>query len=130
MIMLIGLVTKNGILIVEFANKKREQGLDKLSAVTEAASQRLRPILMTTVAMVVGMIPMASGLGEGADQASPLGRAVIGGLIVSTIVAVIILPLVFSWLQGKTSTQSVSLDPEDKESIHYIPSLYEPHSQA
>ena len=80
---------------------------------------------MTTLAMVVGMIPMASGIGEGGDQASPLGRAVIGGLIASTFAALFILPLVFAWVQAKTSTQSVSLDLEDKASKHYIPSLYE-----
>jgi len=71
------------------------------------------------------MIPMAAGLGEGGDQASPLGRAVIGGLVASTFAALFILPMVFAWVQGKTTTQSVSLDPEDIESIHYIPSLYE-----
>jgi Cu/Ag efflux pump CusA len=75
--------------------------------------------------MVAGMIPMAAGIGEGGDQASPLGRAVIGGLIASTFAALFILPLVFAWAMNKTSTQSVSLDPEDKESKHYIPTLYE-----
>jgi multidrug efflux pump subunit AcrB len=85
----------------------------------EAAALRLRPILMTTIAMVAGMIPMASGLGEGGDQASPLGRAVIGGLIASTFAALFILPMVFAWVQDKTSTQSVSLDPTDKESKYY-----------
>jgi len=85
----------------------------------------LRPILMTAVAMVVGMIPMALGIEEGSDQVAPLGRAVIGGLIASTFAALFILPLAFSWVQAKTTTQSVSLDPEDKESKHYIPSLYE-----
>lgn len=78
---------------------------------------------MTALAMVVGMIPMASGLGEAGDQSSPLGRAVIGGLVASTFAALFILPLVFAWGQGKASTQSVSLDPEDEESIHYIPSI-------
>ena len=80
--------------------------------------------LMTTVAMVMGMIPMALGLGEGGDQSAPLGRAVIGGLIASTFAALIILPLVFAWVQNKASTTSVSLDPEDKESTHYIPELH------
>jgi len=79
---------------------------------------------MTSVAMVAGMLPMASGLGEAGDQAAPLGRAVIGGLVASTFAALFILPLVFAWVQRKTSTDSVSLDPEDKESKHYIPSLY------
>ncbi|MCW3118339.1 MAG: acriflavin resistance protein, partial [Chitinophagaceae bacterium] len=79
----------------------------------------------TSVAMVVGMVPMAAGLGEAGDQAAPLGRAVIGGLVASTFAALFILPLVFAWVQEKTGTESVSLDPEDKESKHYIPSLYE-----
>jgi Cu/Ag efflux pump CusA len=78
---------------------------------------------MTTLAMVAGMLPMASGIGDGGDQAAPLGRAVVGGLIASTFAALFILPLVFSWVQDKTSTASVSLDPEDKESAHYIPEL-------
>jgi Cu/Ag efflux pump CusA len=69
------------------------------------------------------MIPMATGYGEGGGQVAPLARAVIGGLLASTVAALIILPLVFSWVQGKTSTTSVSLDPEDKESTHYIPSM-------
>ena len=77
-----------------------------------------------TILMVVGMIPMASGFGEGGDQAAPLGRAVIGGLIASTFAALMILPLVFSWVQVKASTKSVSLDPEDEESTHYIPELH------
>jgi hypothetical protein len=71
------------------------------------------------------MIPMASGLGEAGDQAAPLGRAVIGGLIASTFAALFMLPMFFAWVQKKTSTVSVSLDPADKESKHYIPSLYE-----
>jgi hypothetical protein len=98
---------------------------DSLKAAREAAGTRLRPILMTSVAMVVGMIPMASGLGEAGDQAAPLGRAVIGGLIASTFAALFMLPLIFAGVQRKTSTDSVSLDPSDKESKHYIPSLYE-----
>ena len=96
-----------------------------LESAKEAAALRLRPILMTSLAMIAGMIPMASGFGEGGDQASPLGRAVIGGLIASTFAALLILPLVFAWIQGNASTQSVSLDPEDKESKFYIPSLHE-----
>ncbi len=130
MIMSVGVSISNSVLLITNAEQLRMHNGNAIESAREAAALRLRPILMTSVAMIVGMIPMASGLGEGGDQASPLGRAVIGGLIVSTIIAVIILPLVFSWVQGKASTQSVSLDPEDKESIHYIPSLYEPHSQA
>jgi multidrug efflux pump subunit AcrB len=125
MIMSVGVSIANSVLLITNAEQLRLHNGNALESAREAAALRLRPILMTTVAMVVGMIPMASGLGEGGDQASPLGRAVIGGLIASTFAALFILPLVFSWVQGKTSVKSVSLDPEDKESEHYIPLLYE-----
>lgn len=81
-------------------------------AATVAASIRLRPILMTSLAMIAGMIPMASGLGEAGDQSAPLGRAVIGGLIASTFAALYIVPLVYGWIQQKASFTSVSLLPE------------------
>ena len=125
MIMSVGVSISNSVLLVTNAEQLRQHSGKALEAAREAAAVRLRPILMTSVAMVVGMIPMASGLGEGGDQAAPLGRAVIGGLIASTFAALFILPLIFAWVQGKTSTESVSLDPSDKESKHYIPSLYE-----
>ncbi len=125
MIMSVGVSIANAVLLITNAEHLRMHNGNALESAKEAAALRMRPILMTSVAMVVGMIPMAVGLGEGSDQAAPLGRAVIGGLIASTFAALFILPLVFSWVQGKTSTESVSLDPEDKESKHYIPSLYE-----
>lgn len=128
MIMSVGVSISNSVLLITNAEQLRVHSGDAVEAAREAAALRLRPILMTSVAMVVGMIPMASGIGEGGDQASPLGRAVIGGLIASTIVTIIILPLVFTWVQGKASTKSVSLDPEDKESTHYIPTLYAQHN--
>ncbi len=125
MIMSVGVSISNSVLLVTNAEELRRHSGNALAAAREAAAVRLRPILMTSVAMVVGMIPMASGFGEGGDQAAPLGRAVIGGLIASTFAALFMLPLLFAWVQGKTSTESVSLDPSDKESKHYIPSLYE-----
>jgi len=125
MIMSVGVSISNSVLLVTNAEELRVDTGDALRSAREAAATRLRPILMTSVAMVVGMIPMASGLGEGGDQAAPLGRAVIGGLIASTFAALFFLPLIFAWVQRKTSTQSVSLDPSDKASKHYIPSLYE-----
>ena len=127
MIMSVGVSISNSVLLITNAEQLRVHNGNAVESAKEAAALRLRPILMTSVAMVVGMIPMASGIGEGGDQASPLGRAVIGGLIASTLVTIIILPLVFTWVQGKASTQSVSLDPEDKDSIHYIPTLYGQH---
>ncbi|MDH7460820.1 efflux RND transporter permease subunit [Chitinophagaceae bacterium 26-R-25] len=123
MIMSVGVSIANSVLLITNAEHLRMHNGNALESARESASLRLRPILMTSVAMVVGMIPMASGLGEGGDQAAPLGRAVIGGLIASTFAALFILPLVFSWVQGKASTASVSLDPEDKESKHFIPEL-------
>jgi multidrug efflux pump subunit AcrB len=125
MIMSVGVSISNSVLLVTNAEELRMESGDALRSAREAAATRLRPILMTSVAMVVGMIPMASGFGEGGDQAAPLGRAVIGGLIASTFAALIFLPLIFAWVQRKTTTQSVSLDPSDKVSKHYIPSLYE-----
>ncbi|MFY0255260.1 efflux RND transporter permease subunit [Chitinophaga sp. 30R24] len=121
MIMSVGVSISNAVLLITNAEQIRKHNGDALLSAREAAALRMRPILMTALAMVVGMIPMASGFGEAGDQSSPLGRAVVGGLIASTFAALFILPLTFAWGQQKTSTQSVSLDPRDEESIHYIP---------
>jgi multidrug efflux pump subunit AcrB len=120
-IMSVGVSISNAVLLVTNAEQLRKQNGNARLSAREAVELRLRPILMTSVAMIVGMIPMAAGFGEGGDQASPLARAVIGGLIASTFAALIILPLVFAWVQEKTSTASVSLDPGDKESKFYVP---------
>ncbi len=120
-IMSVGVSISNAVLLITNAEELRLRSGNALSAAYESASLRLRPILMTALAMIVGMIPMAAGFGDGGDQASPLGRAVIGGLFTSTFAALFILPLVFAWGQGKTSIQSVSLDPEDEQSKFYIP---------
>lgn len=129
MIMSVGVSIANSVLLITNAEHLRMHNGNAMESAREAAALRMRPILMTSLAMVAGMIPMASGLGEGGDQSSPLARAVIGGLIASTFAALLILPLVFSWIQGKASTVSVSLDPEDKDSKHYIPSLYASHNK-
>ncbi|UEG54585.1 efflux RND transporter permease subunit [Mucilaginibacter daejeonensis] len=121
MIMAVGVAISNSVLLITNAEELRLYNGDALKAAREATALRLRPILMTSLAMIVGMIPMASGLGEGGDQTSPLGRAVIGGLIFSTFASLLILPLVFAWVQGKTGTASVSLDPEDEESKYFVP---------
>ena len=127
MIMSVGVSISNAVLLVTNAEELRMHNGDALRSAREAVALRLRPILMTSLAMIVGMIPMASGLGEGGDQTSPLGRAVIGGLLASTFAAVFILPLVFAWVQGNTTTDSVSLDPEDKESKFYVPLHHHEH---
>ncbi|MFI5157529.1 MAG: efflux RND transporter permease subunit [Sphingobacteriales bacterium] len=121
MIMSVGVSISNAVLLITNAEELRKHNGDALRSAREAVALRVRPILMTSLAMIVGMIPMASGLGEGGDQTSPLGRAVIGGLIASTFAALFVLPLVFAWVQGDATTDSVSLDPEDKESKFYIP---------
>ncbi|CAG4998069.1 Cation efflux system protein CusA [Dyadobacter sp. CECT 9275] len=119
-IMSVGVSISNAVLLITNAEQLRVLSGNAVVAAKESASLRLRPIVMTAVAMVVGMVPMASGLGEAGDQSSPLGRAVIGGLVASTFAALFILPLVFAWGQAKASTQSISLDPEDKESRFYV----------
>lgn len=120
MIMSVGVSISNAVLLITNAEQLRKHNGDSTKSALEAAALRMRPILMTALAMVVGMIPMASGLGEAGDQSSPLGRAVVGGLIASTFAALFILPLAFAWGQGKATTQSVSLDPEDEESKFYV----------
>ncbi len=112
-IMAIGVSTANAILLVTFAEQARQKSQDSVAAAMEAARTRLRPILMTTFAMVAGMIPMALALGEGGEQTAPLGRAVIGGLIASTIAVLFILPLIFAMSQRKASKNSASLHPEE-----------------
>jgi HAE1 family hydrophobic/amphiphilic exporter-1/multidrug efflux pump len=104
-IMLIGLVTKNGILIVEFANKKREAGLGIKEAVLEAAAQRLRPILMTSLATALGALPIAISLGAAATSRKPLGTVIVGGLMFSLILTLFVIPAVYTYLSSKHKRQ-------------------------
>jgi HAE1 family hydrophobic/amphiphilic exporter-1 len=97
-IMLMGLVTKNGILLVDFTNQERARGVPRFEALLSAARIRLRPIIMTTVAMIFGMIPLALALGEGSEQRAPMARAVIGGLITSTLLTLFVVPVVYTLL--------------------------------
>jgi hydrophobe/amphiphile efflux-1 (HAE1) family protein len=115
MIMLIGLVTKNGILIVEFANQKREQGLDKLQAVVEAAQARLRPILMTTLATVLGALPIALALGAAASSRVPLGVVVVGGLLFSLVLTLFVIPAMYVLLSAKKRGEGGESDPLSAE---------------
>jgi HAE1 family hydrophobic/amphiphilic exporter-1/multidrug efflux pump len=101
MIMLIGLVTKNGILIVEFANQRREAGLAKMEAVVDAASQRLRPILMTSLATSLGALPIALSLGASSTSRIPLGVVVVCGIMFSLILTLYVIPAVYSYISGK-----------------------------
>ncbi|UKT62178.1 efflux RND transporter permease subunit [Pedobacter mucosus] len=124
-IMSVGVSIANAVLLITNAEELRKYNGNALESAREAAALRLRPIIMTSIAMIAGMLPMAIGHGEGGGAVSPLGRAVIGGLIASTFAVLIILPLVFAWVQGNQTTDSMSLDPEDKDSIHYISGLAE-----
>ena len=119
-IMSVGVSISNAVLLITNAEQLRKHSGNALESAREAAALRLRPIMMTAMAMVVGMVPMASGIGEAGDQSSPLGRAVIGGLVASTFAALFILPLVFAWGQEKTGIKSVSLEPVDEESTQYL----------
>jgi multidrug efflux pump subunit AcrB len=99
-IFLMGLVTKNAILLVDFANKGQRDGLKQADALLAAGQVRLRPILMTTSAMIFGMLPLAIGLGEGAEQQAPMGRAIIGGVITSTLLTLVVVPVIYSYIDA------------------------------
>ena len=119
-IMTCGVAVANAILLITFAERERlVNGANARVAATTAGRTRLRPILMTTCAMISGMIPMALGFGEGGDQTAPLGRAVVGGLTLATVATLFVLPGVFTLLQRKTSIASASLDPDDPASRHF-----------
>jgi multidrug efflux pump subunit AcrB len=119
-IMAIGVAVANAILLVTFAERARRSGSDVREAAVEGARGRVRPILMTSCAMVAGMLPMALGIGEGGQQVAPLGRAVIGGLVASTVTALLVLPAVFALVMGRSPTRSASLDPYDSASGHFV----------
>lgn len=97
-IMLMGLVTKNAILLLDFVNRLREEGMDRFSAMVEAGRIRLRPILMTTFAMIGGMLPLALAIGEGSESRAPMAHAIIGGVISSTVLTLVVVPVVFTYL--------------------------------
>jgi multidrug efflux pump subunit AcrB len=119
-IMAIGVAMANAILLVTFAEQSRRELGDSRAAAVRGAGQRLRPILMTSLAMGVGMVPMALGLGEAGGQTAPLGRAVIGGLAAATFATLLVLPTVFAILQRYAPNRSASLDPLDSDSPQFV----------
>jgi multidrug efflux pump subunit AcrB len=118
-IMSVGVSVANAVLMITNAEHLRLEYKNALTAARVSGAVRLRPILMTSIAMVVGMLPMASGLSESGEQTAPLGIAVIGGLVASTFAALLVLPVVFASVQRKTTFKSVSLNPEDAASEFY-----------
>ena len=115
-IMAIGVAVANAILLVTFAEANRRAGADSQPAARAAAAERLRPVLMTSLAMVAGMLPMALAIGRGSQETAPLGRAVIGGLLAATVTTLFVLPTVFGIVQRRASLASPSLDPDDPSS--------------
>jgi multidrug efflux pump subunit AcrB len=116
-IMSVGVSVSNAFLLADHAEKSRfRHHIDVGVSAILAASSRLRPIIMTTLAMIAGMIPMAAGFGEGGEQVAPLGQSVIGGLIMSTFTTLLVLPHLFVWVRRKAGLRSPSLDPDDTES--------------
>jgi multidrug efflux pump subunit AcrB len=113
-IMCIGVATANSILVVSFANDRRAEGDDAITAAWAAGRTRLRPVLMTALAMIIGMIPMALGLGEGGEQNAPLGRAVIGGLLVATTTTLFFVPIVYSVLRRRQPDEVEDEDPNPR----------------
>ena len=119
-IMAVGVSVANAILLVTFAERhRREHGAGAAEAAIRGAMGRLRPILMTSGAMIAGMVPMALGRGEGGEQVAPLGRAVIGGLVAATFATLVVLPAVFALVQGRAGRRSASVDPDDPESAFF-----------
>jgi HAE1 family hydrophobic/amphiphilic exporter-1 len=122
-VLLIGLVTKNGILLVDFANMRRREGLSKVAAMREAANERFRPIIMTTAAMIAGMIPLALALDPGAQAERSLGTVVIGGLISSLLLTLVLVPVVYLAVAPERRTATGT--PLDGPPIPAGPSLFD-----
>jgi multidrug efflux pump subunit AcrB len=119
-IMAIGIAVANSILLITFAERDRLEGSGNVEkAAIEGAQSRLRPILMTSSAMLIGMIPMAMGWSEGGKQSAPLGRAVMGGLFGSTLTTLFILPQIYSWTQARRKKRTASLDPDDSQGSRF-----------
>ena len=124
MIMLVGLIAKNGILVVEFANQRRADGLSVGDAIREAAVARFRPILMTSITTVLGILPIALALGAGGTSRAPIGTVVIGGMLIGGFVTMFVIPAVYSYLTGTTvrSTAGVDLPSSGTPIVQSLPS--------
>jgi multidrug efflux pump subunit AcrB len=121
-VLLMGLVTKNAILLIDFAKQQRRKGMSRHDALLTAGPIRLRPILMTTLAMIFGMLPLALGIGPGAEFRAPMARAIIGGLISSTLLTLVVVPVVYTLFDdlarkiiGHETVQAETADESEKE---------------
>jgi multidrug efflux pump subunit AcrB len=117
-VMCMGVATANSILVISFARERMAEGLTARDAALEAGYTRMRPVIMTALAMIIGMVPMALGLGEGGEQNAPLGRAVIGGLIFATIATLLFVPVIFSIFHGRREARAAArMAREDREEV-------------
>jgi multidrug efflux pump subunit AcrB len=122
-IMTVGVATANSILMVTFANDQRAAGMSAFDAAASAGATRLRPVMMTALAMIIGMLPMSLGMGEGGEQNAPLGRAVIGGLLVATVSTLLIVPIIYSRLRKdhplapQDASEGASTTPEPIQAL-------------
>jgi multidrug efflux pump subunit AcrB len=122
-IMCVGVATANSILVISFAREKLAEHGDALRAAFEAGSTRMRPVIMTAMAMIIGMVPMSLGLGEGGEQNAPLGRAVIGGLLLATVATLFFVPTVFSIIHGwraKKAPGNEKAAPTEHSNLHEL----------
>jgi multidrug efflux pump len=117
MIMLIGLVTKNGILIVEFANQNRLKGMTKMDAAIYSAAQRMRPILMTSLTMALGALPIALSLGAAATSRIPLGIVIVGGIMFSLVLTLFVIPVMYSYLSSKHQKNELEAMEEEQQHV-------------
>src|SRR6201999_3193063 len=115
-IMCMGVATANSVLVISFARERYEELGDPVAAAMEAGFVRIRPVLMTALAMIIGMLPMSLGLGEGGEQNAPLGRAVIGGLIFATVATLMFVPVVFSMIHKKQGAKAAAV--LEKSHVH------------
>jgi CzcA family heavy metal efflux pump len=111
-VMCMGVATANSILMISFARERMQEGLHPIRAAIEAGHTRMRPVIMTALAMIIGMLPMALGFGEGGEQNAPLGRAVIGGLVFATVATLFFVPVVFSLFHGRRMKRTLAVSPE------------------
>lgn len=112
--MLIGLIAKNGILIIEFANQRQEQGMSVMDAILDASAVRFRPILMTTISTILGILPIALALGAGAESRTSMGIAVIGGLLIGSFLTLYVIPAIYSYFASEKDADSEILEQARK----------------